>query len=65
MKKGIHPNYVETEIRCSCGNVIIQGPQEITLLLSHAPNVILSSQNNRGLLIREDVSEDSKNVRKV
>lgn len=22
MKKGIHPNYSETEIRCSCGNVI-------------------------------------------
>lgn len=22
MKKGIHPNYVETEISCACGNVL-------------------------------------------
>jgi large subunit ribosomal protein L31 len=22
MKDGIHPNYVEAEIRCACGNVI-------------------------------------------
>lgn len=22
MKKGIHPNYEETEIKCACGNVI-------------------------------------------
>lgn len=21
MKKGIHPDYVESEVRCSCGNV--------------------------------------------
>ncbi|MDO4504307.1 MAG: 50S ribosomal protein L31 [Clostridia bacterium] len=22
MKKGIHPEYSETEIRCSCGNIV-------------------------------------------